>query len=152
MFRVERTSREDEHLKELVRMLDAELDSVYGNIQSQYNQYNSLASVDGAVLATANQQYVACGCFRRYNQETVEIKRMFVRTEDRGSGAAQIVLSELEKWAREAGYSRAILETGTKQAAAIRFYTKSGYGPIPNYDQYAELETSVCFAKPLPNL
>ena len=44
---------------------------------------------------------------------------------------------------------KCILETGKRQAEAIRLYKKSGYDIIPNYGQYAGIENSVCFKKDL---
>jgi len=55
----------------------------------------------------------------------------------------------LENWAKELGFTKAILETGTKQHEAINLYRKHSYSQIPNYGQYADLETSICFVKNL---
>ena len=74
---------------------------------------------------------------------------MFVLPEYRGRGIASAVLSELEAWARELGYTRCILETGKKQPEAIRLYQKSGYTIIPNYGPYEQVENSVCMEKAL---
>jgi putative acetyltransferase len=149
MISVIREARESRSLGELVRLLDAYLDDVYGVVQAEYRPFNSLASIDGAVIAYEDGLAVGCGCYKRYDDNTAEIKRMFVRPEHRGSGAASLVLEEVEKWAVEEGYSRAVLETGIKQPAAIRFYTKSGYAPTENYGQYIGMESSVCMAKQL---
>ncbi|WP_407524361.1 GNAT family N-acetyltransferase [Lacibacter sp. MH-610] len=56
---------------------------------------------------------------------------------------------QLEQWAKEEGYSAAVLETGKKQPEAIRLYEKCGYSRIPNYGQYAGVENSVCMKKEL---
>lgn len=146
---VRRVSRDHADLLELVRLLDADLNSRYGIVQAQYDQFNSLATVDAAVVANWSGQPVGCGCYRRMDETTVEIKRMFVRPENRGSGAATRLLAELERWAIEAGFTRAVLETGIKNPEAIRFYTKSGYSRIENYGQYAGMENSICMAKSL---
>jgi GNAT superfamily N-acetyltransferase len=74
---------------------------------------------------------------------------MYVLPEYRGMGIAQSVLQELEKWAAELGYQYCVLETGMKQPEAIRLYEKSGYHQIPNYGQYENVATSVCFRKEL---
>ena len=58
-------------------------------------------------------------------------------------------MQELEKWAAELGDESCVLETGKKQPEAIRLYEKSGYHLIPNYGQYADVATSVCFRKEL---
>ena len=79
----------------------------------------------------------------------MEVKRMFVDLAFRGNGIASIILNELEKWAKELGYSGCILETGKKQPEAIKLYKKNGYAIIPNYGQYKQVENSVCFEKAL---
>jgi len=99
------------------------------------------------VVTYKNNIPVACGAIKEYNQNTMEIKRMFTHTQNRVHGIASIVLSELEKWASELSYEKCILETGIKQLAAIKLYQKNGYTIIPNYGQYANIKNSVCFEK-----
>jgi ribosomal protein S18 acetylase RimI-like enzyme len=74
---------------------------------------------------------------------------MFVKAEARGSGIASMVITELEKWATEKGFSKAVLETGIKQEAAIRFYAKHGYSIISNYGPYIGNLNSICMNKKL---
>lgn len=57
------------------------------------------------------------------------------------------ILSELEKWAAESGYSSTVLETGKRQPEAINLYKKAGYKIIPNFGQYEGVENSVCMMK-----
>ena len=59
------------------------------------------------------------------------------------------MLSELEKWAIEEGFEYSILETSIRFQVAQSLYTKAGYVVIPNYDQYEDLEESVCMKKQL---
>ncbi|MGE3240327.1 MAG: GNAT family N-acetyltransferase [Pirellulales bacterium] len=147
MISIVRESRDSESLIQLVRLLDAYLEGVYGAVQAQYTPFNALASIDGAVIAYDEKLPIGCGCYKRFADDTAEIKRMFVRPEHRCSGVAALVLAEVENWALEAGYSRAVLETGIKQPEAIRFYQKSGYARIENYGQYVGMENSLCMAK-----
>jgi putative acetyltransferase len=72
---------------------------------------------------------------------------MFVEPTFRGKGIAQLVLTELELWAKENNYNTCILETGKKQPEAIALYTKVGYKIISNYGQYENIENSVCMRK-----
>jgi GNAT superfamily N-acetyltransferase len=67
--------------------------------------------------------------------------------EYRGKGVATLVLKELEKWSLELNFTRLILETGIKQPEAIGLYTKNEYTKIPNYGQYENVKSSVCFEK-----
>ena len=90
---------------------------------------------------------VGCGCFKPYSANAVEIKRMYVKTENRGKGISKQILTELENWALELGFTHSILETGPKQPEAIGLYIKSGYSRIENFGQYAAMPNSICFSK-----
>ena len=74
---------------------------------------------------------------------------MFVKPEFRGKGISKFVLKELESWGSQLGYSKSVLETGTKQLEAIGLYTKSGYSRIDNYGPYVNMPYSVCMQKNL---
>ena len=99
------------------------------------------------MVAYQNEQAIGCGAFRKFDAYTAEIKRMYVKQAHRGSRVANTVLSSLEQWASEKGFIKCILETGSRQIEANKFYKKSGYRSIPNYGQYAQMEESNCFEK-----
>lgn len=144
-----RTDSENEDFHELVRLLDIDLAIRDGADHSFYAQFNKIDTIKNVVVAFQNEYPIGCGAFKKYDDETVEIKRMFVRPEYRGKGIAGIILTELENWASDVGFKFAVLETGKKQPEAIRLYEKSGYAFVPNYGQYAGMETSVCMKKSL---
>ncbi|MEE1755844.1 GNAT family N-acetyltransferase [Streptomyces sp. SP18CS02] len=84
-----------------------------------------------------------------YADGDAELKRMYVVPEARGLGLARRILAALEQDARDAGRTRMVLETGTKQPEAIALYTSSGYEPCAKFGYYREYESSRCFAKSL---
>ncbi|HKP69876.1 MAG TPA: GNAT family N-acetyltransferase, partial [Pyrinomonadaceae bacterium] len=127
--------------------LDKYLADVDGDEHSYYAQFNGLDKIANVVVAYDDDELVGCGAFKRYSAAIVEIKRMFTKPEHRGKKIGALILTELESWANELGYSESILETGHKQKAAVRLYQNSGYSVIPNYDQYAGVENSVCMKK-----
>jgi putative acetyltransferase len=92
---------------------------------------------------------LGCGGLRRLGDSEAEIKRMFVRTESRGSGVSVGILSRLEQYGREAGWRRLVLETGDGQPDAVRFYSREGFERIPNFGHYTDVAASLCFAKDL---
>src|SRR6185503_16299650 len=92
---------------------------------------------------------VACGAFRPLEGNVAEIKRMFVVPDHRGRGYSKAILRELERLARENGYTTVRLETGDRQPEAIGLYQRSGYHRIPNFGIYVEDQRSVCFEKQL---
>ena len=149
MISIRRVTSENPDFIKLVQSLDGDLNSRYNKGQAEYDQYNKIEFIETVVTAYMNTDAVGCGCFKKYDNETVEIKRMFVKQEMRGKGIAKKILSELELWGIQLGFKFAILETGIGQPEAIGLYEKVGYKRIPNYDQYAGMPNSVCMKKEL---
>jgi putative acetyltransferase len=147
MKRIIRTDNNNLDFQALITELDAYLKITDGEDHEFYNQFNSLKKINNVVVAFQNEQAIGCGAFRKFDTNTVEIKRMYVKVTYRGSGVANTVLSSLEQWASEEGFTKCVLETGNRQIDAIKFYKKSGYRSIPNYGQYAQMEDSNCFEK-----
>ena len=146
-FTIQRTNSEDLNFQSLVALLDKDLKIRDGEDHSFYAQFNKIDTIKNVVVLLIDNQAIACGAFKKYNDNSVEIKRMFVREEFRGRGIAMMVLKELETWAQELNFSECILETGINQPEAIRLYQKAGYSKIPNYGQYDGVENSVCMKK-----
>ncbi|MBS1525731.1 MAG: GNAT family N-acetyltransferase [Bacteroidetes bacterium] len=146
---IKRTEANDPDFPYLVAMLNRELHERYGELQLVYDTYNHISNLDTVVIAYVNDIPSGCGCFKKFDVNTVEVKRMFVKPGERKIGLATSILNELEVWAREDGFSGVVLETGSKQNEAIAFYKRQGYEIIPNYGPYAGMETSVCFGKKL---
>lgn len=144
-----RTNSEHPHFRQMVNALDEDLMLRNGETQNLYHQYNKIDNISHAIVIYADDLPVGCGCFKQYNQKTVEIKRMFVLPGMRGRKLAARLLQELEEWAKEEGYETAILETGVRQLEAIRLYTTSGYELTENYDQYIGMADSLCYRKEL---
>ncbi len=149
MLNLIRATSDNEDFKHLIILLDQQLNERNGAIQSSYTRFNVIAAIDTVVIAKFDNHPVGCGCFKQFDKNAVEIKRMFVKPEHRGTGIATRILSELETWAAGLGFSRSVLETGKKQLEAINLYKKSGYAQIENYGPYVGMENSVCFAKKL---
>jgi len=144
-----KTNSDNIDFKDLVALLDLELNSRYGLIQAQYDKFNIIDSINNVVVGYTGSKPIGCGCFKIYNNDMIEIKRMFIKTDFRGSGISKLILSELETWAYSLGFLSAILETGIKQPDAIRFYNKLGYKKIDNFGQYIGNSNSVCMSKDL---
>jgi putative acetyltransferase len=148
-IQLKRTNSADPDFMGLVNKLDAELRLQYGVQMDTYDQHNIIEQNNTVVVAYLNNQPVGCGCFKQFDAEAVEVKRMFVDPSARGKHISRIVLTELEHWAHELGFKYTVLETGTKQLAAISLYQKSGYVLIPKYGPYVDMPYSVCYRKQL---
>ena len=104
------------------------------------------------VVGRSESDAVCCGGISRFDEHTVELKRMFVVPEARGRGFSRLVLVELERRAAELGFEFIRLETGIAQPEAIGLYASAGYGPIPCWGLYVDDLTSRCFEKRLERL
>lgn len=144
-----RTTSENADFRRMVNALDEDLVLRNGETQKLYHQYNKIDHINHAVVVYAGNQPIGCGCFKRFDDVTVEVKRMFILPEMRGKQLAGQLLQQLETWAIEEGFTTAILETGVRQVEAIRLYTRSGYHLTENYGQYIGMEDSICYRKVL---
>ncbi len=149
MSRLIRTNSNHPDFKKLVIELDNDLRSRYKELQDVYDQYNAVPDLPTVVLVYENDIAIGCGCFKPFDETSVEIKRMFVSEIKRGTGVASFIIHELETWAKELGFTHAVLETGDKQFEAIRFYKREGYVVTENYGQYIGMSTSICMKKNL---
>lgn len=144
-----RTTSDNQDFQKLVKQLDAYLAVIDGDEHGFYDQYNKIDLLKNCVVIFDNDEAVACGAIKEFDEGSMEVKRMFTLPEQRGKGLASAILKELEIWTKELGYEKTILETGKRQTEAVALYKKCGYKVIPNYGQYAGVENSVCFEKAL---
>lgn len=100
-------------------------------------------------VAFAANSPVGMGAHRPLDEETTEVRRMFVTAAARNQGVARAALKGIEEHARLQGFWRLVLETGNRQLPAIRLYESSAFIRIPPFGSYANDPTSVCFAKDL---
>jgi GNAT superfamily N-acetyltransferase len=80
---------------------------------------------------------------------SAEIKRMFVRPEQRRRGLSRRVLEALEREALRRGFDRVRLETGERQPEAMGLYRGAGYEEIEKYGPYRDAPLSRCFERRL---
>lgn len=151
MVTLERTTSKNPDFIALVSALDQDLAERDGEEHSFYHQFNSIDELQHTIVAYSHRRPIGCGAIKQFDPDTMEVKRMYVMPEFRGKGIASKLLTELELWTSELGYSSCVLETGKRQPEAIALYTKNGYRTIPKYGQYEGIENSVCFRKILFN-
>lgn len=151
MIEYHRTNSGNTDFQSLVVLLDKYLSVINGEKDSFFAAFNTIDALQNVIVGydIDQEKPVGCGAFKPYSDDSAEIKRMFVMEGYRGQGIAQGVLSALETWASELGFSTCILETSKSMLPAVRLYEKCGYAIIPNYGQYHEVETSVCMQKHL---
>ncbi|PIF73176.1 putative acetyltransferase [Variovorax sp. 54] len=76
-----------------------------------------------------------------------ELKRMYVRPQNRGQGVAAKVLGFLEGEAKAHGCALFRLETGVSQPEALAFYARAGYARRERFGDYPDDPLSVFMQK-----
>jgi GNAT superfamily N-acetyltransferase len=92
-------------------------------------------------LGRYGDEVAACAGLRVLDPRTVELKRVFVRQDLRGTGGGARLLSAVEDIARGWGAERIVLDTRLDLTEARALYLKHGYVEIPAYSAgpYAEV-------------
>jgi putative acetyltransferase len=122
---------------QLIEALDAYQKPLYPP-ECHYGIDIAALSAAHVLFAVARDEWgAAAGCGAMVLESTYgELKRMFVRPENRGQGIAAKVLAFLETEALGKGCTRFALETGIRQPEALAFYASAGYvrrGPFGSY-------------------
>ena len=146
-YKIIRTNNVDPDFHQLIPHLDADLYQRYGKIMDDFSHLNKTDGLTEVVVIYHGDEPVACGAFKPYNTECIEIKRIFVHSGHRRRGLAKRLMHELESTAKAAGFKAALLETGGKQPEAISLYQSCGYELIENHPLYVGLDISVCMHK-----
>ncbi|MEV0534805.1 GNAT family N-acetyltransferase [Kitasatospora sp. NPDC050463] len=83
----------------------------------------------------------ACAGLRLIEAGTVELTRVFVRPEVRGTGGGGHLLAAVDEAARALGAERVVLDTRLDLVEARALYTRHGYREIPAYNSgpYAQV-------------
>jgi GNAT superfamily N-acetyltransferase len=87
----------------------------------------------GLLLLLVDGVPVAGGAFRRLDERSAELKRIWTDSAHRRRGFARRVLAELEREIGARGYRRIYLTTGPRQPEARALYLAAGYTPL--YDR-----------------
>lgn len=130
----------------LVRELNVTLDAITADTgEGSFARDEFCPRTDGCIVVYAQDKAIACGIFRKHQDDSCELKRMFSKVK----GAGSYLVSQLESYALQKGYKRAVLSTRRVNELAINFYTRQGYSEIKAYGKYVHTDRSICLGKAL---
>lgn len=142
------TDGSDKDFQMFYRKTEDYYSKIVGGVRNRagFIPYNLSESVSDVLIAYSDQIAVGCAGIKRYSEKDAEIKRVWVEPDYRGRHIASHIMDLIERKAREAGYSRMILQTRPIMADAVSLYEKRGYVRIGNYPPYDKLEGAICMA------
>jgi len=84
-------------------------------------------------VASGKNRPIGCAALRPWDEDTVELKRLFVRTGSRSSGVGRRLAAKALEFAQQRGVQRVILDTLPGMTAAISLYRTMGFRAVPAY-------------------
>ena len=143
------TDEKDERFKNLVAELDKGYFERIGDDLQKYESYNEFKNPHVVILALDRNDAVACASYRTFNENSVELKRVFVKREYRKRGITYCLIKELEKSIINNNFKHSYIVTGKKNFAAINLYKKLNYQTITNFGQFRDDNAVICMKKEL---
>jgi len=86
------------------------------------------------LLGYSQESLAGIACLKKLTADTGEIKRMYVRPEQRGQGLGRALIGGLLEAAREIGYQRLRLDSARFMKEAHQLYKSVGFGEIAPYE------------------
>ena len=111
--------------------------------QSIDDEIRNLSTVYGppngnAFVAMDGGDALGCGAYRRLDDTTCEMKRVFVPERHPGKGLGRRLCEAVLAAARDDGYASIKLDSGTRMSEAAALYETLGFRPCPPYHRYPD--------------
>jgi GNAT superfamily N-acetyltransferase len=127
-------SQDDPLAEPLLAELAVEYATRYGATQDAVSKWLRGYPADefappggGLLIGLLADQPITGGAFRRFDDSTAELKRIWTDSRYRRQGHAKALLTELEAEIVARGYRSVYLTTGDRQPEAEALYLSSGY-------------------------
>ena len=132
----------------MIAALDVQMTALYPPESNHLLDIAALSdpAVTFLVVRDGNEA-IGCGALSRDARGWGEVKRMFIRPEQRGRGIGKRVLADLETLAREASLPLLRLETGIHNTDALALYRAAGFVECPPFGDYKPDPLSVFMEK-----
>jgi GNAT superfamily N-acetyltransferase len=150
------TDEKNQSFIDLAKELWDEYYENVGDITDKYQELNNLEGEHFVILIfdentenNKNKTPIACGSFSEFFNDTVEIKRVFVKNSYRNKGLATFIMEKLEKEAKKRNYTFAVLMTGVKNSSAQSLYKKLDYDLMKGIGIFKDDPDSFSFKKKL---
>jgi len=148
----------DARAQPLIAELTIEYDTRYGDVLRAPGEPREMDRYPPEVFAPPHGNFVLLmrdgvaiggGAFKRLDERTAELKRMWTSRALRRQGLASKVLLELEAQVARQGYDRVYLTTGFRQPEAVGLYLGHGYTPLFSNEVAPETPRKLPFEKQL---
>lgn len=144
----------DEKNQDFVDLAKELWDEYYKNVGDTVNNYQEVNNLEGKHFVilifdynNENNSPIACGSFKELFNDTVEIKRVYVKKPYRNNGLATFIMEKLEKEAKKQNYDFSVLVTGVNNFSSQVLYKKLGYDLFEGFGIYKGDSDVICYKK-----
>jgi carbonic anhydrase len=85
------------------------------------------------VIAKIGKEVAGCVGIKKFDDNSCEMKRMYVVRSYRGKGIGQLLCNFVITWSQKAMYKRILLDTNVEMKEAVLLYKKCGFEEIEPY-------------------
>ena len=112
-----------------------DVDLAFQHFEQELSEFpaNYLPPAGALLLADRDQRLAGSVAMRRLDEQTCEMKRLYVRPDFRGLGIGRVLTAAIIEAAKGAGYSHMRLDTLPGMGDAQRLYGILGFREIPAY-------------------
>ena len=98
------------------------------DLPSQYSEPSGCI-----ILCYDNNEPIGCIALRKFEGNTCEMKRLYLRSEARGKGIGRVLANKIIEKAKQFGYKKIRLDTIVTMKEAIVLYKSMGFKVIAPY-------------------
>lgn len=139
----------DPRFQKLRQEYERDCKSRFANLAAKYEQMCSAENLEQSCVLFSAGQPIACGGFEPMDEETAQLKLVYVRPEQRRKGYAGQMIETLELQAMFQGYMRMVLVLPRKAPEATLFRRALGYQEAKPWGAFVGDGALICLEKEL---
>lgn len=111
-----------------------------GEDKVYYTRYNESENIEKVWVVFSDNLPIGCIAYRKKEEGTGEVKRLYIKKEYRGKGISKELLKTLECYAKEQGCHTLFLDTRVTLEPAVFLYRSHGFSIVYRQGLYIQME------------
>lgn len=133
----------DKRVLELFSEHDDYMIDFLGDDKDCYTRYSAAENIEKVWVAFEDNTPIGCVAYRTKNDDTGEVKRLFIRSGYRGKGISKALLSEVKSYAKVQGCTKLFLDTRITLEPAVSLYHSFGFEITFRQGLYIQMEMKI---------
>lgn len=130
----------DESVLKLFSEHDDFMIDFLGEDKVYYTRYNESENLEKVWVVFSDNLPIGCIAYRKKEEGTGEVKRLYIKKEYRGKGISKELLKTLECYAKEQGCHTLFLDTRVTLEPAVSLYRSHGFSIVYQQGLYIQME------------